>query len=172
MHVMEQKGRTIVVLSGRSKADRNSLLSSAAGISSADHTVRILNAQRVFGKDHILSALQKAARAFDNGQNVSDSLATETMLYMSGCRQIQEAVELLGIKYEVSRIVIIADYSPDIEEKLKGFPIQEDETVLEGISEKDLAGFGISIQEAGSVPDKLKLDLILEHVAGVDIKKK
>jgi KEOPS complex subunit Cgi121 len=172
MHVMEQKGRTIVVLGGRTRADKDSLLSSAAGISSANKAVRVLNAQKVFGKDHVLSALQKAARAFDNGQNVSDSLATETMLYMSGCRQIQEAVELFGIKEEVGQIVIIADHSADIEEKLKGFPIQEDESVLEGISGKDIAGFGISGREAGSVPDKLKLDLVLERVAGVDIKKK
>jgi len=173
MHTLEHAGRKLIVLAGRSESSEGSLLSSAAAISGAGGSVRLLNAELVFGMDHIRSAFQKAARAFDNGRNVSDSLATETMLYMSGCRQIQEAMELFDLKRGRGAVVCLADPIQGIEGRLAGdLSIREGDEVLADIHKKDLRGFGVGQAEAETVPRDKQADLVLERVAGVDIKKK
>jgi len=173
MHLMEQRGRSLLVFAGKSEKPESSLLAEAAAMFEAGGSVRLLDANLVFGIDHIRSAFEKASRAFDNDQNVSDSLATETMLYMSGCRQIQEAVELFRLKGEGRAVVCLADTAQNSRERLKsGLSITEDEAVLTDFSKKDVHSFGIGIAEAGTVPDDKVADLVLERVAGVDTKRK
>lgn len=173
MHLMELGGRSLLVFAGRSEKPGTALLAEAAAMFGAGGSVRLLNADLVFGIDHVRSAFEKAARAFDNEQNVSDSLATETMLYMSGCRQIQEAVDLFRLKGEGRGVVCIADTAQASKESLaSGLSIDEDERVMTDIENKGVHRFGVGDAEAGTVPKDGVLELVLERVAGVDIKKK
>jgi len=173
MQILEHGGRSLLIFAGTTEEPMDSMLRKAAGMSNrTDASIRLLDAKRVFGPDHIRSALMKAVRAFENGQNVSDSLATETMLYMSGCRQIQEAVALLGLKRDSRSIVCVADLAEGIKEKLaKELSIEEDESIIDS-GPKDLFGFGVSNAEISTLPDKKRIDLVLERVASVDIKRK
>lgn len=163
----------MIVLAGALEEPVDSILRKAGNLSEEMRaTVRLLDASRVFGMDHIKSALQKAGRAFDNRQNVSDSLATETMLYMSGCRQIQEALGLLGLKKEARGMVCIADCTDGMMEKIaERLAISEDDSLISG-GRKDLAGFGIAGDERSTLPETRHAELVLERVAGVDVKKK
>jgi len=172
MHLLEHGGRSLLLFAGRSEKPESSLLDEAAAMSGANGSVRLLNAGLVFGIDHVRSAFEKAARAFENGQNVSDSLATETMLYMSGCRQIQEAVGLFRLR-KGDAVVCLADSAQLSEGRLRsGLSIEEDEAALADIGGKDIRGFGISGTEANTVPSGKTADLVLERVASVDIRKK
>jgi KEOPS complex subunit Cgi121 len=172
MHLMEQEGRSLFVLGGRPTKPANSLLQEATALSGNGASVRLLNAELVFGMDHVRSAFQKAARAFDNGRNVSDSLATETMLYMSGCRQIQEAVELFRLK-EDGGVVCLADTANGIGDKLTGgLSMKEDDEILTESAGKDAFKFGVGRKEGETVPKDRIIDLVLERVASVDVKKK
>jgi len=173
MQILEHGGRSLLIFAGTTDESMDSMLSKAAGMSNrTDASIRLLDAKRVFGMDHIRSAQMKAVRAFENGQNVSDSLATETMLYMSGCRQIQEAVALLGLKRDSRSIVCVADLAEGIKEKLaKELSIAEDESLIDS-GEKDLSGFGITPAEVETLPTDKRRDLVLERVASVDIKRK
>jgi KEOPS complex subunit Cgi121 len=173
MRILEHGGRSLIIFGGTTDEPMDSMLRKAAGMSNrTDASVRLLDSRRVFGPDHIRSALMKAVRAFENGQNVSDSLATETILYMSGRRQIQEAVALLGLKMDTESIVCVADLAEGIKEKLaKELSIREDESIIAS-GQKDLSGFGISAMEISTLPDEKRDDLVLERVASVDIRKK
>jgi len=151
----------------------DSLLGQAATMSKAGGSIRLLNVDLVFGMDHVRSAFQKAARAFENGRNVSDSLATETMLYMSGRRQIQEAVELFRLKGDGGEVVCLADVATGKGDELASeLSIAEDDAALTELRTKDVNKFGVGRTEAGTVPHERIVDLVLERVASVDTKKK
>jgi len=171
MQTLEHSRRKLVVLAGRSKEPKEALLSAAASMSAPGRSVRLLNADLVFGIDHVISAFRKAARAMDEGQNVSDSLATETMLYMSGCRQIQEAVELFGLQKGSGTVVCLADEGCAAGSIASELKLNEDDGVLSAEG-KELHRFGIRESEIETVPKGRADDLVLERVAGVDIKKK
>lgn len=174
MRTIECGGRALIVMAGRLTGSKDAALEKARMLSSGSNaSVRLLDAGRVFGMDHIRSALQKASRAFDNHANVSDSLATETMLYMSGCRQIQEAVGLLGLKGKSEEIVCLADAVPGIDGRIaRELPLREDDSVVDSVVQKNFSAFGLGETELKTVPEGKRIELVLERVAGVDIKKK
>ncbi len=161
-----------MVYSGTTEQDPDEILRRAAGIPGRKGaSVRLLDSRLVFGEDHIRSAFQKAVRAFETGNNVSDSIATETMLYMSGRRQIQEAVDLIGVKKDSRLVVCIAEMESDIEKELvEALSLAEGEVMSPG--ETGLALFGITREELATLPKERRTDLVLERVASVDVKKK
>jgi KEOPS complex subunit Cgi121 len=133
----------------------------------------LLNAELVFGREHILSAYEHAKRAFGNGTNTAKTLATETLLYASGERQISVAIEKMGIK-DGSKAVAIAilDVLEEarISELLERLGLKRDDKVLlpEG---KSLEAFGISEKALATVPEERRHELVLEKVALVDLLK-
>ena len=131
---------------------------------------QIIDAEMVFGKQHIQSAYEHAKRAFDNGTNSSKSLATEILLYASGERQIVSAIKKMGIKDGTTSfcVLLIGDAEPDGLIRRLGF--KKDDSLLEG-DVKNLKAFGISKKEIGTVPEDEILDLVLERVAMVDLLK-
>ena len=163
----------MLVIAGKSSLNKEKLLGLAAEIAEAGTSLRILNASKIFGIDHIKSAFEKAVRAFEQKNNVSDSIITETMLYMSGCRQIQEAFAFYSIKENVTSIVALIDADPassaDLICRLK---IDENDSIISVSSSKDIIAFGISSKELSTIDKKKENELILERVASVDIKKK
>lgn len=141
--------------------------------------IQFFNADFVATWQHLYFAVLNALVAFKNKQNISKNLAMETMLYASTQRQIRKAVELLGIKQDISNIAAVAIgecpktlhlIMQSIAEYIND---KEDETVLELSEEKTRIikrVFGISDLELETVRKsndfrKALVDLIIEKVA-------
>lgn len=132
--------------------------------------ILLMDADMVFGKIHIESAVEHAARAFENETNTATSRMMEVMLYASGERQLSTAIKKMGIKDKTERIAVIVSDSKKLEEVMDSLDIRRDDTVLEGKVE-NLPAFGITEKEISSVQKERVLDLVLERVALVDLIK-
>ncbi|MDR3075466.1 MAG: hypothetical protein LBU30_05475 [Candidatus Methanoplasma sp.] len=75
--------------------------------------VILMDPDMVCGRDHILSSVMHAERAFRNGTNRSKTLLTEMILYAAGDRQIGRAMEMMrpkdGSENMVAVILNISD---------------------------------------------------------------
>src|SRR6266545_3296615 len=69
---------------------------------------QLLDADAVLGPDHLVSALDHARRAFDQGRNATESIAMEFLLYASGERQISKAIRAAGVKPGRVFVVILS----------------------------------------------------------------
>lgn len=138
--------------------------------------VQILNADLVFGKNHLISAVNHASRAFNTNTNSTNSLEMEILLYASCERQIKIAIQRIGITKGKSNIafVIINDtkemQSTTLDSFLKKMRLTRDDKVLDG-NRNTLVNFGLTEKEISTVSKKNYEDLILEKVAKVDIIK-
>lgn len=143
--------------------------------------IQVLNAEVIYGKEHLLSAAEHALRSFTQGTNATNSLALEILLYAAGERQITKAIKKMGIgagrqklafilldptKQRKTRKVLDSSF----EKLLCMFHLTPDDTVLEGTIDT-LKRFGITDQERQTVPQDKYGDLILERVAMVDVYK-
>ena len=141
-------------------------------------TIQLFDARYIYGSDHLISAFEHAKRAFDQGRAHSDTLAMEILLYAAGEYQIKNALEKVGVNEDTSGLaIIIAGESKDQnvgeilkEISLSGPEILLDDEVLIG-DNNTLEQFGITKKELAAVPEDKWLDLVLEKVAMVDIKK-
>src|SRR5512137_206335 len=68
--------------------------------------VLVLRADRIFGADHLKSALYHAIKAINEKRNASDSLAMETLLYASGERQLSTAIKKMAIDQDTTEVVV------------------------------------------------------------------
>jgi len=141
--------------------------------------VQFFDANLVASWQHLYFAALNALTAFKNKQNLSKSLAMESMLYASARRQIQKATETLGIKPNTSEVamLIIGEKPETVKESLRmisaNLKAQHDEKVLE-LSKKKVAlirkAFDISDLEIETIMKKDDLekaltDLVLERMA-------
>lgn len=141
-------------------------------------TIQFFNAQLIATHQHLCFAAINALAAFKNQSNLSKNLAMETMLYASAQRQIQKAIQLLGLKQDTKNLaaMIISQNPTAIKEAVteisNQFHSEPDESVLELSKEKM-----IKIQEAfkitvAQIKTLSKLDkqqaivnLVIEQVA-------
>jgi KEOPS complex subunit Cgi121 len=145
-----------------------------------DANVQFFDAKLIAGWKHLYFAALNALNAFKNKTNISNSVAVETLLYASAQRQINKAVELLGIKPESSQIavLVIAKTKQKIVTILETvselISDERDDSVIELTSEK-VNGvkrlFGISnleleakLEKKGFEKEAL-IDLVIEHGA-------
>jgi len=141
--------------------------------------IQFFNAKFVATWQHLYFAVLNALTAFKNKENISKSLAMETMLYASAQRQIRKAMEILGIKPHTSEIaaLIIGEEPETVKSALpaisKHINAQQDDTVLEISEEKAILvqkTFEISDVELKTVMKKDGLkkaltDLVIERMA-------
>lgn len=143
--------------------------------------IQVIDADIVYGKNHLISASEHAVRAFGQKKNSTNSLAMEILLYASGERQIQRAIQKVGIKKgNVNIALVFADeVQKEKNEKvsdtivgkiLEALNLIRDDKVLEGDIDT-LRKFGITQQELMTVPEYKHGNLILERVAMVDVIK-
>lgn len=143
--------------------------------------IQALNAEVVFGKEHLFSAAEHALRSFGQGRNATNSLALEILLYAAGERQITKAIKKMGVRAGRQKLAfILVDpkkqrktrkiYDCTVEKLLCLFHLTPDEGVLEGTIDT-LKRFGITEQERRTVPQEKYADIILEKVAMVDVLK-
>ena len=167
---LEIDDKTIWAVAGRTAKSKDALLRSSDEFGKERKaSIQLIDADKVFGTDHLHSALEKAVRAFKSGENVSDTLVTEMMLYLSGCRQIHEALDSIGLREGSEKIVILID--KDVRDLPAQFSLKEDDSVLSPKG-KDIRYMGITDVEAATARENRRIDLVLERVASVDIKKK
>ena len=125
--------------------------------------VVLMDAGRVCGRDHILSAVMHAERAFGNGTNRSKTMMTETLLYAAGERQISKALEKMrpgdGCTEMVAAVFDVCDL------RLDDIDAKADEDILKCTREK-AEGLGLTV--SGTMSPE---DLVLEMVAVADIRK-
>jgi KEOPS complex subunit Cgi121 len=129
-----------------------------------------LDADLVCGKDHLISAVFHAQRAFERGVNICSSMLVETMLYASGERQISKATKKIGVKRGADKVALVLFDVEDTEAILRGLQLTRDDDVLEASPEKAIR-FGITIEEIRAVPSDKYGDLVLERVAFVGLSK-
>jgi len=139
--------------------------------------IQTFDAELVFSKNHILSAVEHAIRANSRKTNTTNSLEKEILLYASGERQLKLAIPKIGVKKGNAKIAIvllnntkkkISNHIAD--DLLKLFSLTRDDKVLEG-DENTLIRFGVKEKELKTVNKAKYKDLILEKVAMVDIIK-
>lgn len=139
--------------------------------------IQAFDANVIFGKNHILSAVEHAKRAIDRKTNTTNSLEMEILLYSSGERQLKLAIPKMGVKKGKTNIafVFLKDIGEEISTKkidefLKIQGLKRDDKVLEG-DENTLRLFGIKDKELQTVSKEKYGNIILERVAMVDIIK-
>ncbi|MGN1045415.1 MAG: KEOPS complex subunit Cgi121 [Candidatus Methanomethylophilaceae archaeon] len=126
--------------------------------------VIVMDPLYVYCPEQVISAAEHAERAFREGRNRSRTFLTETMMYVSGERQVSKALEKMrppeGSDGFVLSLFDIDD--PDLE----ALGLTECPSLLEGTPEKaeamglDASGMDIDLR-----------DLALETVAMLDIEK-
>ena len=171
--------RDVIGARGRIK-DVADFLSKVQDVSARHHVmIQVLDAEMVYGRLHLLSAYDHAARSFREKTNATNSLGLETLLYASGESQIQKALAKMGVKPGTTCIAVVVgaeeNYSGGLDtavsELLSLTRCVRDDAVLEGDRET-LRRFGVSDREVETVTAEQYGDLILERVAMVDVLKR
>ncbi|USZ66777.1 KEOPS complex subunit Cgi121 [Halorussus salilacus] len=72
-----------------------------------DCAVQAFDADLVVGVDHLRTAVERADRALDRGENVARDPAVEILLYAAGRRQINRALEM-GVDEGEHDVVVVA----------------------------------------------------------------
>jgi KEOPS complex subunit Cgi121 len=102
---------------------------------------QIFDADYVAGKQHLLFAALNALKAFNEGENISDNIEMESLLYAAGQRQIKRAIEMLGLRPTTSRLAMLVFLSgaeaKSVEDEIsKAIIAERDDRVLEVDEEK------------------------------------
>ena len=168
----------IVIVSGLVKiTDNNIFIKQLSDIARCYNiTVQALNADLLSGVRHIQFAVEKAIRSFESGKNTANNLGMEIMLYASGSRQIEKALDL-GVKNGENRvaIVLIGENVPDEAVfDIMTLLNSEDASIVDYSDRKKedlLKLFNITAAELEAVGEDKIPELVLERVALVDVMK-
>ncbi len=137
-------------------------------------SIQAFDADMIFGKDHILSAVEHAVRSINQKTNTTNSFEMEILLYASGERQLKLAIPKMGVKSGKVRIalVLIGDNISEgmIKKFISNLSLNLDDNVLNGDIDT-LKKFGLKDDEIKTVAKDKYGNLILEKVALVDIIK-
>jgi KEOPS complex subunit Cgi121 len=147
--------------------------------SSPGTDIQFFDARLVATWEHLYFAVLNALTAFKNGENISKTLAMETMVYASAQRQIRKATELIGIKHTTSTIAVLIIGEKPETVKSSRLAISKsvdgvlDEAVLELSREKVgeiREAFDITEAELQTVMhkndlEKALVDLVMERMA-------
>ena len=145
-----------------------------------DTEIQVFDANLIATWEHLYFAALNALTAFNGSVNISNSLAMETLLYASAQRQIDKAIDLLGMKPESKHmaVLIIANTQKDaesaLEELSKLVSGECDNRVLELTDEKavgirklfDISDLELRSKRSREENEKVALvELVIEHMA-------
>ena len=142
--------------------------------------VQFFDAISIAGPEHLRFAALNSLNAFKNKLKISSSLAMETLLYASAQNQINNAINLLGIRPNSRQVAVLimaeskGKASGILDTVSKLLPGKRDDSVIE-LSGKKVDGlkklFRISnlemeakTERKGTEKEAL-LDLVIEHMA-------
>jgi len=138
--------------------------------------IQAFDADLIYGKKHLISAVEHAVRSIERKKNTTNSLEMEILLYASGERQLKLAIPKMGVKKGKVNIAFVLfneklDFSYLLIKKLlEDLSLKRDDKVLEG-NKNTLCKFGLNENEINTVKKAKYGSLILEKVAMVDIIK-
>ena len=140
--------------------------------------IQLLDADMIFGREHIISAFEHAQRSIHRDEASTHSIQMELLLYASGERQIKHAIKKMGVKKGKTAFVAIFLFTDEKKQSIENiismfnqkFQIEVNESAILPIESK-LFDYGISKQAIESVRDDQKFQLVLEKIALVDIIK-
>jgi len=122
MKINEYNREIIILGFGEVKVDNvndfvNSLKQKLPGVQ-----FQVFDAEYVAGRRHLFFAALNALKVFEQGENISDNVEMEALLYASGQRQIKKAIELLGLRPTTTRLAMLVFLpkgaeAKDVEEK-------------------------------------------------------
>lgn len=126
--------------------------------------VILLNPLYVYGRNHVLSAVEHAERAFRNGTHRSKTFLTETIMYVAGERQAGRALKKMRpVSDSEPRVAVL--FSID-DPQLEEIGLERDDSVVDGTPEKAKA-MGLDTHGLDVTFDELALEL----VAMLDVEK-
>ncbi len=131
--------------------------------------VLLADANLVFGRDHLESAILHAVRARGTGNGVARDLGLETLRYLSGARQVANAIRAAGL-HEGSASVAVVVFEGSVDALLAHLGWIRDDTVLDARG-KSLRNLGIGASAERTLPADRVADLALERTALLDIEK-
>jgi KEOPS complex subunit Cgi121 len=142
-----------------------------------DIALQAFDAAAIYGEAHLISAVQHAVRSVSRDAATCNDLSMEILLYASGCRQIRDALDRVGIRD--APIILVAVGSTgmagsdgranDIQKFIDEHSLTVDERVVVGSSET-IDRFFITREEREAIDSSMYEDLILEQVAMVDLQ--
>lgn len=140
--------------------------------------LQFFDADLIATGEHLYFAVLNALQAFRSKTNISKTAAMETMLYASAKRQIQRAIDSIGIKPQTERmaVVILGEDPKEVQAMLRVLSAcigcEPDDSVLRLTKEKQQKirkAFEICPKELDSEAnggiDKALVDLVVEHIA-------
>jgi KEOPS complex subunit Cgi121 len=136
--------------------------------------VQAFDADLIYGKNHLISAVGHAKRAMERKTNLTNTLGMEILLYASGERQLKIGIPKMGVKKGYVNIAFVFTEGKISEQEIKKILDQlslvREDHVIEG-DVSTLKKFGITENEINTVTKNKYGNLILEKVAMVDIIK-
>lgn len=127
-------------------------------------TIQFFRADRVFGAEHLLSAAEKAVRAFADGTNMSKTLGMEMMLYAAAERQTAGALRKMGVFDGIAGMGLVVIGAAEPDDVIRELGLERDDSVLEPEG-KDPTIFGIRPAELEVMGGDRVCELVLERVA-------
>lgn len=135
-------------------------------LSLVDGEVIMLKAHRIMGPEHVHSAVYHAMRAFKRGKNFARTMGVETLLYLSGERQISKALNYMGLESGDEEIAIIT-FGNQGDDLISSLGWIRDDSLLQINEEKKR----FMLETMGGSTNIEPLKQILEKVALLDIDK-
>lgn len=132
--------------------------------------VLLADARVVFGRDHLETAVRHASRAEAAGTMAARSVSMEALRYLSGQRQVADAIRTAGIRGGTKGVAIAVFGKARLDDIVALVGWSRDDAVLEPKG-KSLQTIGISVAESGTLPPSQCPDLALEKVALLDLEK-
>ncbi len=124
----------------------------------------MLEPSMVCGKEHVLSAVMHAEKAFADGTNRAKNILTEIVLYAACERQISKALKKMKPREGSDGMVaVVLGIEGDLD--LDTLGAERDDSLMDASLEKAEA-LGVTMFEGVSVEDA-----VLEQVATVDLLK-
>ncbi|WP_135823595.1 KEOPS complex subunit Cgi121 [Halorussus ruber] len=144
-----------------------------------DCAIQAFDADYVLGEAHLRTAVERADRAFDRGENVARERAVEILLYAAGRRQINRALRM-GVSEGESDVVFVV-HSPEGDDDAEEAAAREVRDLLAPSSADPLTAdridreavmdfFDVSEAEL-TATDATLADLVRERVALLDVEK-
>ena len=148
---------------------------------------QLMNADLIAGPKHIKFAAANAFKAFADRYNMSRTLPTEILRYASTCRQIKDAIKMLGVSASTKRVAcVLIDFTKkDAEDFILSLQRicggTSDNAVIEPSSKTKLnrliRAYGITDEELYSQmqfapnPSEAVVNAIIERMAILSIGK-
>jgi len=137
---------------------------------SAGCDVLFADARAVFGRDHLETAVRHALRAHAARTMAARSVSMEALRYLSGQRQVADAIRTAGIGSGTKGVAIAVFGDSRLDDLIALIGWSRDDAVLEPKG-KSLRAIGISEAESATLPSSARPDLALEKVALLDLEK-